>query len=157
MWKLTFLRFMTSKFIFMICNLSFKIKLYCLNRQTRVTSILQLLWTYFQQHFFISDFYSFGQGFAPNQSELVRSYCIFILSRDLSVTLDGVRIGLFDTACNYTSQFTVTNTHTRLHCCCLVTASISGCSLPLRSQTLPGLSYQLLVATAHNDWNPAVL
>jgi hypothetical protein len=29
--------------------------------------------------------------------------------------------------------------------------------LPLGSQTVPSLSYQLLTATAHKDWNPAVI
>jgi hypothetical protein len=40
---------------------------------------------------------------------------------------------------------------------CLVAASTADDPLPLGSRTIPGLSYQLLRATAHNDWAPAVL
>jgi hypothetical protein len=65
-------------------------------------------------------------------------------------------IGLSDTARGYTLQFTVTHTHT-----CPVTSSLPllGSGLQRRtfpfllgSRTVPGLSYQLLTATAHNDW-----
>jgi hypothetical protein len=73
----------------------------------------------------------------------------------------------FDTVHDYSLQFTISLslplslTHTlsfslssvqsRPHCCCLVMASNSEVPLPLGSQIAPGLSYQLLTATAHND------
>jgi hypothetical protein len=55
-----------------------------------------------------------------------------------------------------------THTHTSVHSpiftsCCSVAASMVDIPLPLVSQTIPGLSYQLLTATAHNNWTSAVL
>jgi hypothetical protein len=68
-------------------------------------------------------------------------------------------IGLFDTARDYTLQFTIIHTHTHTQVSA-VRASLAvarqrfptaDVPLPIGSRTIPGLSYQLLTATAHND------
>jgi hypothetical protein len=83
----------------------------------------------------------------------------------------GLMIGfvrLFDTASNYTLQFTITHAHTHTHTHtsvhshvfitrCSVAASNNGDSLSSGSRTVAGVSYQLLTATACNDWTSAVL
>jgi hypothetical protein len=65
-------------------------------------------------------------------------------------------IAHFDTARDYTLQFTITHTHTSVHSHVftadarqqLPTAAVA---LPLDSRTVPGRSYQLLRATANKD------
>jgi hypothetical protein len=60
-------------------------------------------------------------------------------------------------------QFTVHYyTHTSVHSHVFITIAwqrlpTADIPLPLGSLTVPGLSYQLLTATAHNDWTAAVL
>jgi hypothetical protein len=67
------------------------------------------------------------------------------------VTIDGVWIG-------NRIYWALWYTHSRLHCHCLVAASNSRRSpSSVGSRTVPGLSYQLLTAAAHNDWIVAVL
>jgi hypothetical protein len=67
-------------------------------------------------------------------------------------------IALFDTARDYTLHFTATHSHQfplpRLQCRCLVAASNGGHSPTSGFQTVIGLSYQRLTATAHN-WTAA--
>jgi hypothetical protein len=71
-------------------------------------------------------------------------------------------IGLLDKARDCTLQFTVTHTHTHTHTHTLVSTVTSSLAvarwrlltadvpLPLGLRTIPGLSSQLLTATAHN-------
>jgi hypothetical protein len=60
-------------------------------------------------------------------------------------------VGLFDTARDYTLQFTIT--HTNVHC----NVFTSRCSVAafndgrFASRAIAGVSYQLLTATANND------
>jgi hypothetical protein len=68
-------------------------------------------------------------------------------------------IGLFDTARDYTLQYTV-NTHTSVHSHvftsrCSVAASNDWNSLFVGSRTVPGLIYELLTSTAHSDLSPS--
>jgi hypothetical protein len=63
-------------------------------------------------------------------------------------------IGIFDTAGDYTTQFTVTHTSVHSHvftAVALYWLPTAEVPLLLGSWTVPGLSYQLLTATAHND------
>jgi hypothetical protein len=65
-------------------------------------------------------------------------------------------IGLFDAARGYTLQYTVTHTHTSAHSHVFTAVawqrlSTADFPLPQGSRTVPGHSYQLLTATAHND------
>jgi hypothetical protein len=77
-------------------------------------------------------------------------------------------IGLFDTARDYTLQFTITHTHAHTHTHThtgvhshifisrfLVAASKVDVLFPRGSPKVPNLSYQFLT-TAHNDRNTAV-
>jgi hypothetical protein len=65
-------------------------------------------------------------------------------------------IGLFDTAYDYTLHLTITHIHASVHnhdstAVAWHRFSTADVSLPLGSQTVPGLNYQRLTATAHND------
>jgi hypothetical protein len=56
-----------------------------------------------------------------------------------------IRFGeLFDTMRDYTLKFTIRHTGTS-------SVAVAQLRLPLGSQTILGLSYRLLTATAHND------
>jgi hypothetical protein len=88
--------------------------------------------------------------------------CIYILSRVWMWLYTGFGlviefIGLFDTQRVTTLHISLVHTHayqcpqSRLHCRCFVVASNDRRSLPLGSRTVPGVSYQLLAATAHNS------
>jgi hypothetical protein len=57
-------------------------------------------------------------------------------------------IWLFDTAHDYILQFTITCTRARTH---------KSVHSHIFTSAIPDLSYQLLTATAHNDWTSAVL
>jgi hypothetical protein len=66
------------------------------------------------------------------------------------------------TALDYTLKFRATHAQhwcpqSRLHCLCLIATSNGGRSPSSGFPTVPGLRYQLLTATAHNDWTPVVL
>jgi hypothetical protein len=71
--------------------------------------------------------------------------------------------GLFNTVRDYTLQFTVTHTHTPVFTVTSLLAVVwyrlpkAEVPLPLVSRTVPGLSYHLLKATAHNNRAPSVL
>jgi hypothetical protein len=53
---------------------------------------------------------------------------------------------------------TQTSAHSHIFTCrCFAAASHTRHSFPLGPQTVPGFSYQLLTATANNNWIPAVL
>jgi hypothetical protein len=113
--------------------------------------------------------FQFVLYFSRKYVTLVIDITLYIFSRD-GATIDRFWIddriigfiGVFDTTCDFTAQFTVTHmhmhvhTHTHpcpqscLHCHCLV-------ALPLGSQTVPSLSYQLLTPTAHNNWIAGIL
>jgi hypothetical protein len=76
----------------------------------------------------------------------------------MRVTIDGF-IGLFNTARDYTLQFSITHTQTHTHASvhshvftsrCSVEASTADVPLPLGSRNIPGLSCQLLTARARN-------
>jgi ABC-type molybdate transport system permease subunit len=70
-------------------------------------------------------------------------------------------IGLFDTAHNYTLRFTITHAvvSTVMSSLPLLVAASNGghFSSSAGSQTIPGLSYQILTAADHKSWAPAVL
>jgi hypothetical protein len=78
-------------------------------------------------------------------------------------------IGLFDTVHDYPWQFTITHTHTHTPTHSAMSPVLSSLAvagsqlamadvpLPLGSWTIPGLSYQLLTPTAHNNQTSAVL
>jgi hypothetical protein len=71
-------------------------------------------------------------------------------------------IGLFDRTRDNTLQFTVKHAQTSVHrhiftSRCLVAASTADVRLSLGSRTVRCLDYQLLTATAHHGWTPALL
>jgi hypothetical protein len=70
-------------------------------------------------------------------------------------------IGLYDTACDYIWQFTNTNMLS-VHSNVSIAIAWSWLStfddpLPLGSRTVPGLSYNILTATAQNKLNSEAL
>jgi hypothetical protein len=75
------------------------------------------------------------------------------------VTIDGCWIGQIywthSTRLHFTIHYLVSSHVFISHR--FVAASNGGLPLPLGSQTVPGLSYQLLTATAHNNWTPEVI
>jgi hypothetical protein len=65
-------------------------------------------------------------------------------------------IAHFDTAHDYTLQFTVTHTHTSVHSHVFTAIAwwwlpMADVPLPVDFRNVPGLSYQLLTATTHNN------
>jgi accessory gene regulator protein AgrB len=79
------------------------------------------------------------------------------------VTIDGFGlvtgfIGLIDTVLDYTLQFTIIHTHAHAHTLVFtLTSLLLFLSSGFQQRTLPYLNYQLLTATVHDDWTPAVL
>jgi hypothetical protein len=93
----------------------------------------------------------------------IRTYCHVTMCdnrRSLDLLLD-----LLDNLISSWLHFTFcyyTHAHTSVHCHVFTAISLqllptADVPLPLGSRTVPDLSYQLLTATAHNDWALAVL